>query len=194
MRKRLRSFSPMPAARPVFARLMWQTACHRSTSSSRGQPGILCTQTKDYTALLGSDPIAEAFQRADDEAWLFYTSGTTGRPKGAVLSFRNLQFMSHCYYADIDHLDDRDVKLHAAPLSHGSGLYALPHIAKGRITLSCPAHSSRIGSSMCLEKQQNVTMFGAPYHGVAADQPSTGRVLRYERAQDALLSAARRCT
>jgi acyl-CoA synthetase (AMP-forming)/AMP-acid ligase II len=127
-----------------------------------GQPGILCTQRQDYTRLVASEPIAETFSVADDEAWLFYTSGTTGRPKGAVLSFRNLQFMSHCYYADIDHLDDRDVKLHAAPLSHGSGLYALPHIAKGshHIIVSGSFEPDRIYD--VLAKQQNVTMFGAP--------------------------------
>ena len=127
-----------------------------------GQPGILCAQTQDYARLIASAPIAETFSTAADEAWLFYTSGTTGRPKGAVLSFRSLQFMSHCYYADIDHLDDRDVKLHAAPLSHGSGLYALPHIAKGahHIIMSGSFEPDRIYD--VLAREQNVTMFGAP--------------------------------
>ena len=70
--------------------------------------------------------------------------------------------MSHCYYADIDHLDDRDVNLHAAPLSHGSGLYALPHIAKGshHIIMSGSFEPDRIFD--VLEKHQHVTMFGAP--------------------------------
>jgi long-chain acyl-CoA synthetase len=112
--------------------------------------------------LLSDAPIEAVSSAPDDEAWLFYTSGTTGRPKGAILSHRNLLFMSHAYYADMDQVDERDAMVHAAPLSHGSGLYALPHIAKG-------SHQIVLGGSFdpdqiyaLLRRQPNISMFAAP--------------------------------
>jgi len=63
-------------------------------------------------------------------AWLFYTSGTTGRPKGAMLSHRNLAQMTFGYLADVDAVEPQGRLLHAAPLSHGSGLYNFTHLVR----------------------------------------------------------------
>jgi long-chain acyl-CoA synthetase len=67
----------------------------------------------------------------DDPAWIFYTSGTTGRPKGATLSHRNLFAMAVNCLADIYSFQPNDRILHAAPLSHGSGMYLIPSLARG---------------------------------------------------------------
>ena len=86
-----------------------------------------------WRALLEADPLPPAEVDDQELAWLFYTSGTTGRPKGAMLSHRNLLAMTACYFADVDAVAPEDAILHAAPLSHGSGLYAVPHMAQGAL-------------------------------------------------------------
>ncbi|MFI5053237.1 MAG: AMP-binding protein, partial [Acidimicrobiia bacterium] len=67
----------------------------------------------------------------DDLAWLFYTSGTTGRPKGAMLTHGNLAFVTASWLADLTPMTEADVTLHAAPLSHGAGFHALATTARG---------------------------------------------------------------
>ncbi|MEZ5102173.1 MAG: long-chain fatty acid--CoA ligase [Thermoleophilia bacterium] len=77
------------------------------------------------------DGLADAEVAPDDLAWLFYTSGTTGFPKGAMLTHRNLVAMTMNTLADVVAFDREDVVLHAAPLSHGCGLYLLASLARG---------------------------------------------------------------
>jgi long-chain acyl-CoA synthetase len=66
-----------------------------------------------------------------DTAWLFYTSGTTGRTKGVMITHRNLMTMGLTYFNDVDPIGAQDAIAYAAPLSHGAGLYAIPHLMAG---------------------------------------------------------------
>ena len=68
---------------------------------------------------------------ADDTAWLFYTSGTTGRPKGVMITQRNLMTMGLGYFVDVDAVAPDDAMVYAAPMSHGAGIYAIPHLMAG---------------------------------------------------------------
>ena len=92
---------------------------------------VISTDGPEYIKLTHGAPLAQCEPiKPDDLAWLFYTSGTTGRPKGAMLSHRNLLSMTMNYLADEDTNSELDCMIHAAPLSHGSGLYAIPHVAR----------------------------------------------------------------
>jgi long-chain acyl-CoA synthetase len=123
---------------------------------------IIVTGTDGYAALLERGaPIRPVVGKPTDRAWLFYTSGTTGKPKGAVLTHRNLLFMSHCYYADINRLDERDTCLHAGPLSHGAGLYAVPHLLRGGHQVVLP-HFDIDAIIDGLQRHIRVSMFAAP--------------------------------
>src|SRR5262249_47438679 len=96
-------------------------------------------------------------------AWLFYTSGTTGRPKGATLTNRNLLAASLSYYADIDQVMPHNAILQAAPLSHGAGLYGLPHVARGAVSVI--PHSGGVDGeelAALLHRWPGVSLFAAP--------------------------------
>ena len=70
-------------------------------------------------------------RHADDTAWLFYTSGTTGRPKGVMITHHNLMTMGLGYFCDVDPVAPGDAIVYAAPMSHGAGIYAIPHLMAG---------------------------------------------------------------
>jgi long-chain acyl-CoA synthetase len=122
---------------------------------------VISTQTPEYDALFAAEPFLPLPGSPDDKAWLFYTSGTTGRPKGAVLTHRNLLFMSQCYYADVDPVDERDTHLLAAPVSHGAGLYSLPFILKGAHQVVLP-HFDVPDIIEVVRRHRRVSLFAAP--------------------------------
>jgi acyl-CoA synthetase (AMP-forming)/AMP-acid ligase II len=113
----------------------------------------------DYETLLSTaDPVSiDAEVDPDDLAWLFYTSGTTGKPKGAMLTHGNLLSMLMNYFADVYPLGPEDVVLHAAPLTHGSGLFGLPAIAKGATSIILHAPSFDPQTVFSLIQDQHVT-------------------------------------
>lgn len=122
---------------------------------------VISTRTPGYDALFAGEPLLPEAGDPGEPAWLFYTSGTTGRPKGAVLTHRNLLFMSQCYYADIDPVDERDTHLVAAPASHGAGLYALPFLLRGARQVVLP-HFDVASVLEAFARCERVSMFAAP--------------------------------
>src|SRR3569832_281271 len=63
---------------------------------------MIVVGSHDYEALFSADAVAPAPRDGNDLAWLFYTSGTTGRPKGAMLTHRVLAQASFAYLTEVD--------------------------------------------------------------------------------------------
>ncbi|CDO32015.1 acyl-CoA synthetase [Mycolicibacterium porcinum] len=87
--------------------------------------------SQDYSDRFGSEPAHPPTTDPSTLAWLFYTSGTTGKSKGAMLSHRNLTAMTVAHLADFDDPDENCSLIHGAPMSHGSGLYIPPYVLRG---------------------------------------------------------------
>jgi len=86
------------------------------TLSAEGK-GTLIDAAQNSAALVDIEP-----RDADDLASILYTSGTTGRSKGAMLTHRNLS-SNALTLVDIWNIGDRDVLVHALPIFHIHGLF-----------------------------------------------------------------------
>ncbi len=117
----------------------------------------------DYEAIFQAEPLELQRCSADALAWLFYTSGTTGRPKGVMQTHRNLITMSSCYFMDVDAVTPDDVMVYAAPMSHGAGLYNFMQVIKGGRHVVPESGGFDEDELIALAQQLgNLTLFAAP--------------------------------
>ncbi|MER2536187.1 MAG: AMP-binding protein [Rhizobiaceae bacterium] len=93
--------------------------------------GIVDVHGAAFRQMLEAGPAAVRSCRPDALAWLFYTSGTTGRPKGVEITHGMLAAMSLSYLSDVDAIPEGTAAYYAAPMSHGAGLYAPVHVLRG---------------------------------------------------------------
>ncbi|MEY8830489.1 AMP-binding protein [Sedimentitalea sp. XS_ASV28] len=125
---------------------------------------VVTVGAAEYLLALTTSPIAAPLARtADDLAWLFYTSGTTGQPKGVMITNRMLIAMSLAYPVDVDSVSAEDAAIYAAPMSHGAGIYNMIHVLHGARHV-CPV-SGGFETSEILDLARHfgrVHMFAAP--------------------------------
>jgi acyl-CoA synthetase (AMP-forming)/AMP-acid ligase II len=141
-------------------------------------PDLIDLESEGFRALQAAKPLTKPVPRGrDDLAWLFYTSGTTGRPKGVMITHGNIHAMSFSYFVDVDEVRAEDVALYAAPMSHGAGFYNFMHVLRGAAHSVPesggfdPAEILALGRSL-----KSVHMFAAPtmVHRLVAQAKAEG--------------------
>ncbi len=145
---------------------------------------VLDVTGPDYAAVLGAEPAQPHPRAPGDLAWLFYTSGTTGRPKGVMITHRMLIVMSLAYLSNVDPVTEQDTVLYAAPMSHGAGIYNMIHVLMGARHV-CPVSGGFDEAEIftLARHHRNIHMFAAPtmvkrMTGIARQTGESGEGLR----------------
>ncbi len=108
--------------------------------------------------------IENAAVEHDDPCWFFFTSGTTGRSKAAVLTHGQMAFVITNHLADLTPgTTERDASLVVAPLSHGAGVHQLMQTARGAKTVLLPTEKFDIAEAFRLIETHRVSnLFTVP--------------------------------
>jgi fatty-acyl-CoA synthase len=113
--------------------------------------------TKAIEAHAGSS-FANVAVDYDDPCWFFFTSGTTGRSKAAVLTHGQMAFVVTNHLADLTPgTTERDASLVVAPLSHGAGVHQLMQTARAVPTILLPSERFDITEAFRLIERHRVS-------------------------------------
>jgi acyl-CoA synthetase (AMP-forming)/AMP-acid ligase II len=139
--------------------------------------GAPADNTDSVAAQVISSDTANTAVYVGDPAWYFFTSGTSGAPKAAVLTHDQMGFVVTNHLCDLmPATTEADVSLVVAPLSHGAGIHLLPQVAAGAATVLTTSAKLDGAEVWALVERECVTnMFTVPtILKLLAEHPDAG--------------------
>jgi fatty-acyl-CoA synthase len=116
------------------------------------------TSVTEAIAAYQGQRVPDAVVDRDDPCWFFFTSGTTGRSKAAVLTHGQMGFVITNHLADlVPGSTEQDASLVVAPLSHGAGVHQLVLSARGAPSILLPTERFDIDEAFRLIAKHRVT-------------------------------------
>ncbi|WP_346657995.1 acyl-CoA synthetase [Bradyrhizobium sp. 157] len=123
-----------------------------------GEGGLGEKAVSDVIAEHAGAKVENAAVDYDDPCWFFFTSGTTGRSKAAVLTHGQMAFVVTNHLADLmPGTTETDASLVVAPLSHGAGVHQLVQAARGVPTILLPSEKFDIAEAFRLIEAHRVS-------------------------------------
>lgn len=118
----------------------------------------------DVIARHAGTAVANVAVDHDDPCWYFFTSGTTGRSKAAVLTHGQMAFVLTNHLCDLlPGTTENDASLVVAPLSHGAGIHQINMVARGAPTILLSTEKLDVDEAFRLIAAHRVTnMFTVP--------------------------------
>ena len=146
---------------------LFDTGCeaHADAARAANPPALEMDLAAGWQGLYAHPPLPHPVDvDRDHPCWLFYTSGTTGRPKGGTLTHGQMAFVVTNHLCDLmPGTTEADASLVVAPLSHGAGVHALPQVAVGAPSILLESDRFDPAEAWRLVERHRVTnMFTVP--------------------------------
>jgi len=115
----------------------------------------------DYESLLSNNPDhePEVEVHSEDLDNIRYTSGTTGKPKGVMMTCRAMQSRLQYFFMNLDILiTPKDVCLNVAPLTHAAGNVLMPYYFRGAKNIILKRFDERVVLEMIQKERVTVIL------------------------------------
>ncbi|GAB3392553.1 class I adenylate-forming enzyme family protein [Amycolatopsis echigonensis] len=139
-------------------------------------PTEIAITAEELPGLIESAPAepCDVRREPDEPLRLAYTGGTTGKPKAVVLTTASeLAEVANFLVDLLPNLHPGSVMLHAAPITHGSGAFFLPHLVKGAANVVLPKFSPAAFLEAACEYRATATFMVPTMIAMLLEDPAT---------------------